>query len=41
MGGIYDEIYYIKDIYDAQGVVTIKVTAVGADGLSRSRHCHL
>ncbi len=32
MGGIYDEIYYIKDIYDAQGVVTIKVTAVGADG---------
>ena len=32
MGGIYDEIYYIKNIYDAQGVVTIKVTAVGADG---------
>ena len=32
MGGIYDEIYYIKDVYDAQGEVTIKVTAVGADG---------
>ncbi len=29
MGGIYDEIYYIKDVYDAQGEVTIKVTAVG------------
>ena len=32
MGGIYDEIYYIKNVYDAQGEVTIKVTAVGADG---------
>ncbi len=32
MGGIYDEIYYIKNIYDAAGEVTIKVTAVGADG---------
>ena len=42
MGGIYDEIYYIKNIYDAQGVVTIKVTAVGADGSGvGSRHCDL
>lgn len=32
MGGIYDEIYYIKDLYDADGEVTVKVTAVGADG---------
>ena len=32
MGGIYDNIYYIKDLYDAQGEVTIEVTAVGADG---------
>ncbi len=32
MGGIYDEIFYIKDLYDAQGEVTIKVRAVGADG---------
>ena len=32
MGGIYDEIYYIKNIYDMTGEVTIKVTAVGADG---------
>ena len=32
MGGIYDDIYYIKDLYDAEGEVTIKVKAVGADG---------
>ncbi len=32
MGGIYDEIFYIKNLYDAAGEVTIKVTAVGADG---------
>lgn len=32
MGGIYDDIYYIKNVYDAQGEVTIKVKAVGADG---------
>ena len=32
MGGIYDDIYYIKNVYDAEGEVTIKVTAVGADG---------
>lgn len=30
--GIYDDIYYIKNVYDAQGEVTIKVKAVGADG---------
>ena len=32
MGGIYDDIYYVKDLYDAAGTVTIKVRAVGADG---------
>ncbi len=32
MGGIYDEIFYIKNLYDAQGEVTISVRAVGADG---------
>lgn len=32
MGGIYDDIYYIKNVYDAKDEVTIKVTAVGADG---------
>ncbi len=32
MGGIYDNVYYIKDTYDAEGSVTVKVTAVGADG---------
>lgn len=32
MGGIYDEIFYIKNLYDAAGTVTIQVTAVGADG---------
>ncbi len=32
MGGIYDDIYYVKDLYDAEGEVTIKVKAVGADG---------
>lgn len=31
MGGIYDNVFYIKDLYDAKGVVTIKVTAVSAD----------
>lgn len=32
MGGIYDEVFYIKDLYDAEGVVTIKVKAVAEDG---------
>ncbi len=32
MGGIYDDVYYIKSLYDAQGTVTIKVRAVSADG---------
>lgn len=32
MGGIYDDVYYIKDLYDAEGVVTIKVKAVAEDG---------
>ncbi|WMJ22162.1 hypothetical protein RBG61_09130 [Paludicola sp. MB14-C6] len=33
MGGIYDCNYYIKSLKDAQGIVTIKVKAVGADGV--------
>lgn len=32
MGGTYDEVFYIKDLYDPKGEVTIKLTAVGADG---------
>ena len=32
MGGVYDETFYIKDVYDVSGEVTIKVTAVSADG---------
>ncbi len=32
MGGIYDDIFYIKNLYDAAGEVTISVKAVGADG---------
>lgn len=32
MGGIYDNVYYIKDIYDATGTITIKVKAVSEDG---------
>lgn len=32
MGGAYDGIYYIKDLYDAKGEVTVKVKAVSADG---------
>lgn len=32
MGGIYDSTYYIKSLYNPTGEVTIKLTAVGADG---------
>ena len=32
LGGTYDDIYYIKDLYDVQGDITIQVTAVGKDG---------
>ena len=32
LGGTYDDIYYIKDLYDTQGDITIQVTAVGLDG---------
>lgn len=32
MGGTYDNIFYIKSLYDAQGTVTIKLKAVSADG---------
>ncbi len=33
MGGTYDDVYYIKDLYETKGVVTIKVTAEGANGV--------
>ncbi len=32
MGGIYDSVYYIKSLYNAQDIVTVKVKAVSADG---------
>lgn len=32
LGGTYDDVYYIKDLYDPKGMVTIKVAAVGLDG---------
>jgi len=32
LGGTYDDRFYIKSLYDPQGTVNIKVTAVGADG---------
>lgn len=32
VGGIYDETFYIKNLYTTEGTMTIKVTAVGADG---------
>lgn len=32
MGGVYDDVFYIKDLYDAAGTVTIKVRAVSEDG---------
>ncbi|MCI9274479.1 MAG: hypothetical protein HFE39_11110, partial [Clostridiales bacterium] len=32
LGGTYDDIYYIKDLYGAQGEITLQVTAVGLDG---------
>ncbi len=32
MGGTYDDVYYIKSLYEPKGNVTIKVTAEGADG---------
>ncbi len=32
LGGIYDDHYYIKDLYDATGDVEIKLTAVSEDG---------
>ncbi|MGZ9585477.1 endo-beta-N-acetylglucosaminidase [Paenibacillus marinisediminis] len=32
LGGTYDDVYYIKDLYNPKGTVEILVTAVGADG---------
>lgn len=32
MGGIYDNVFYIKSLYNPQGNVKIKVTAVGKNG---------
>ena len=32
MGGTYDDVFYIKSLYEPKGNVTIKVTAEGADG---------
>ena len=33
MGGIYDDNYYVKSLYDNEGVVSFKVTAEGANGV--------
>lgn len=33
LGGTYDDKYYIKSLYNPTGIVTIKLTAVGADGV--------
>ncbi|MEH7012356.1 endo-beta-N-acetylglucosaminidase [Neobacillus niacini] len=32
LGGTYDDVFYIKSLYDPKGIVKIKVKAVGADG---------
>lgn len=32
LGGTYDDVYYIKDLYDTTGTVSIEVTAVAKDG---------
>ncbi len=32
LGGIYDNVYYVKSLYGEQGEVTFKLTAVGKDG---------
>lgn len=33
LGGTYDDVYYIKDLYNTNGTVSIQVTAVGKDGI--------